>query len=189
MHARPLLLAFLVSALAACASDGPQRVTDADAPRALPTDGPVMVDWSDPASFAELRHSGNRWESERCDWVRQLAQYVQASIARVLPAGERAEVTILDIERAGSYHYWSSQHDDVRVMRDIDAPRMRLHLRRVAADGRVLDDREHALIDFAYLMGPQPLGTNDPLRYEKRMIDRWVRKEFNPRGTAAQASR
>ena len=189
MQARSCLFAVLACALAACASDGPQRVTDADAPRALTTDGPVMVGWSDPAGFSELRHSGNRWESEQGDWVAQLARHLEKSIARVLPAGERAEVTILDIERAGSYHWWNGQGDDVRVMRDIDAPRMRVHLKRIAADGTVFDDREHKLLDLAYLMGPQPVGSNDPLRYEKRMIDRWVRKEFNPKGTAAQASR
>ena len=27
-------------------------------------------------------------------------------------------------------------------------------------------------------MGIQPLNDSDPLRYEKRMIDSWVRREF-----------
>jgi hypothetical protein len=27
-------------------------------------------------------------------------------------------------------------------------------------------------------MGPQPLPSSDSLRFEKRMIDQWVQKEF-----------
>ena len=138
----------------------------------------MNVHWSDPAQFTELRHSFNRNEAARGDWVVQLARYIRARAERELPPGERLDVEILDIERAGEYEYAFGPAADVRVMRDRYPPAMRLHVRRVGADGTVLEDGERRIREFAYLNVSQPMSNSDPLRYEKRMIDRWVRREL-----------
>lgn len=164
--------------LAGCASNGPMRVTDADQPRAAGEGTPVSVRWGDPAGFTELRYSPNRRQAELGDWVAELGSYVSARIARVLPAGERVEVEILDIERAGELEWWGGLHDDVRVMRHLYPPRMRVQFRRFGSDGQVIAEGERTLSDLAYLDGPQPVSSSDPLRYEKRMVDRWVQREF-----------
>lgn len=178
---RFLVPLFAALALCACAGVRPLTVTDPARPRALPDDGPVGVRWQDPARFAELRHSFNRHEAARGDWVVQLAEHIRERAAAGLPPGERLDVEILDVERAGEYELpWADTHD-IRVMRDIHPPRMRLHVRRTAADGRVLDEGERRISDLAYLLGPQPLSSSDPLRYEKRMIDRWLRRELAAR--------
>ena len=52
-------------------------VTDPALPRALPADGPVSVEWTDPAPFSDIRFSGNPWEAQRGHWVQQLAQHLQ----------------------------------------------------------------------------------------------------------------
>ena len=91
------------------------------------------------------------------------------------------DVEILDIQRAGEYEFLFGDATDIRVLRDIYPPRMRLHIRRIDADGRVIEDGERRLSDLAYLTGPQPLSSSDPLRYEKRMIDRWVQRELAAR--------
>ena len=59
MNLRPLLLAPLVAALAFAvsaptASARVRTVTAADAPRSLPEQGPVSVQWEDPAQFTEI---------------------------------------------------------------------------------------------------------------------------------------
>lgn len=165
--------------LAACASGGIQRVTDPDLPHALPGSGPVAVSWTDPAQFSELRMSNNRYEAERGDWVRQLAAYLQESAARMLPAGEHLELVITDIRRAGNYPPWGgSQLQDVRLMRDIDWPRMTVEFIRRDAAGNVIAQGEGKASDPGYLGRAGGAGSNDPLRYEKRMIDDWVRAEF-----------
>ena len=164
--------------LCACAGHHALRVTDADRPRALPEAGPVHVHWADPAGFTELRYSRNRAEAARGDWVAQLAGYLRGRIAAQLPPGQRMDVEILDIRRAGDYEYLFGAATDIRVLRDIYPPRMRLHVRRTDASGQVLEDDEQVLSDLGYLSAPQPLSDSDPLRYEKRLIDRWVRREL-----------
>ena len=174
----PLLSLIVAASLVACASTGPQRVTDADKPHAIGTGTPVSVSWGDPAQFTELRYSQNRHEAARGDWVEELASYVAKRVANVLPSGETVEVEIVDIERAGEYEWAYGWNDDVRVLRDVYPPRMLVRFQRTDADGRVIAEGERRLSDLAYLTGSQPLSTSDPLRFEKRMIDQWVRKEF-----------
>jgi hypothetical protein len=174
----PLLSLIVAASLVGCASTGPERVTDADLPRAVGTGTPVSVSWGDPAQFTELRYSHNRHEAAQGDWVEDLASHVAKRVAKVLPAGETVEVEIVDIERAGEYEWAFGRTDDVRVLRDVYPPRMELRFQRMDANGNVIAEGERRLSDLAYLTGSQPLSASDPLRFEKRMIDQWVRKEF-----------
>ena len=50
-----------------------------------------------------------------------------------------------------------------------------------------LDQGERKLIDSSYLFNSSIGMSNDPLRYEKRLLDDWVRREF--RGDAEVAGR
>ena len=37
---------------------------------------------------------------------------------------------------------------------------------------------ERKLSDLSFMMGASPLNDSDPLRYEKRMIDSWLRSDW-----------
>lgn len=178
------LFAALVLALSAAGPVAARstHVTDPDAPRSLPATGPVGVSWNDPAQFTELRYSRNRWESQRGSWVVQLAEHLRKSTEKVLPAGQRVEYTITDIKRAGDYEPWhGSNAQDVRIVRDVYPPRMTFNFTRYGADGQVIEQGERKLADTGFLSGGNTL-VSDPLRYEKRMIDDWIRRELKPQG-------
>ena len=170
-----LLLA--LAALPALASA--RNVTDPERPRALPAEGQVAVAWTDPSAFSELRFSGNRWEAAQGDWVTQLAEHLRKEAGERLAPGQSMEVTITDIQRAGRFEPGLGfRWDSVRIMRDIYPPRMTLDVRITGADGQVLAQGQHKLADTSYLMTSSLLGNTDPLRYEKRMIDDWLRREL-----------
>lgn len=176
-----LLPILLLGLLCATTADARVRnVTDPDAPRALPAEGRVSVAWTDPAQFTEIRHSRNRWEAKRGDWVRQLAEHLQTRAEERLPEGQQLDVTITDIRRAGSYEPWHGmQLDHVRMMRDIYWPRIELSFRRLDAAGNVLEEGERTLSDAAYLSNTSMGRRNDLLRYEKSLLDQWLRREFD----------
>ncbi|WP_305805840.1 DUF3016 domain-containing protein [Stenotrophomonas sp. YIM B06876] len=157
----------------------PRNVTDPDVPRAVLGNGPVQVQWTDPAQFSELRQSTNRFEAQRGDWVTQLAEYLQKSATRQLPKGQRLDVTITDIKRAGDFEPWRGPNlTDVRFMRDIYPPRITLRFKLTDANDQVISQGERTLSDMAYLMNSGLRNDTDPLRYEKRLLDDWLRSEL-----------
>jgi len=173
------LACLLALALPGAADARVRNVTDPDAPRSLPIDGRVEVRWTDPAQFSDIRHSGNRWQASRGNWVMQLAEHLRESAGKRLPAGTQLEVEITDVRRAGMYEPWHGiRLQDVRILRDHYPPRMDLRFRLLGANGTVLAQGERELVDGAFLMRSTSLGDSDPLRYEKAMIDRWLRDEF-----------
>ncbi|TKR29470.1 DUF3016 domain-containing protein [Luteimonas gilva] len=154
-------------------------VTDPKAPRNLPAEGAVAVSWTDPAQFSDLRQSGNRWEAKRGDWVQQLAQYLRKRAVQRLPSGERLDVTITDIRRAGQYEPWrGANFGSTRIVRDIYPPRIELNFTLSGANGTVFSQGARKLTDLDFMRNASAVGSSDPLRYEKRLIDEWLAKEF-----------
>ena len=173
--ALPLALAL---AMAGCASTGGNDMLAADAPRALPEAGPVSVAWEDPATFAELRHNQNRYQSARGTWLTDLAMHLRKGAEARLPAGQRLQLTIVDVDLAGDFEPWHGvNHQDVRIVRDIYPPRMTVRFKLHDASGALIGEGERKLSDPGFLVGSTPINNTDPLRHEKRMIDSWLRRE------------
>ena len=178
MRTLPLLLA-TVLALGACASTSSTNMLAVDAPRALPAAGPVSVSWEDPAQFSEVRHSGNRYAASQGNWLNNLATYMRTEAEETLPAGHSLELTIVDIPRAGRYEPWLAPNlQDARIIRDMYPPRMTLRFREVDASGAVVAEGERKLSDTAFLMNSTRMSDTDPLRYEKRMFNDWLRSNW-----------
>jgi len=179
MNRNPLLAGALscLMLIVGCASAGPRSVTAPDAPRALSVEGPVQVSWTDPAQFTEIRSSPNRFEAQSGNWVFQLASHLRSSASKRLAPGQTLEVQITDIKRAGDFEPQNGPRgNDIRIMRDIYPPRMTLTFTLRDAQGGVLQQGEEKLVDMGYLSNSGLLSNNDPLRYEKYMLDNWLRR-------------
>ena len=174
-----LLALGLTLAMAGSAVAG-NTLLSKDAPRALPDNGPVSVAWADPATFTELKASGNRFESAQGDWLIQLAKYMRKQADKQLAPGNKLELTIVDIQRAGRYEPWHGlDRQNIRMIRDIYPPRMTVKYRETDANGAVVAEGERKLTDPAFMVNSGMINDSDPLRYEKRMIDSWLRRDFN----------
>lgn len=174
---RLLMFATLVLAFAGTALAG--NVTDADYPRTLDVEGPVAVSWTDPAEFSEIRHSRNRFEARSGDWVRGIARHLAKRAATALAPGERLEVEITDIKRAGEFEPAAGRSDHVRIVRSIYPPRIHLRYTRLDASGNVVDSGERELTDIGFLhRSAGTVSMSDSLRHEKRLIDDWVRQDL-----------
>jgi hypothetical protein len=170
----------LLLGLAGCASSGATGMLAADAPRALPESGPVSVHWNDPSTFTEVRLSSNRWAASEGDWLNELAQYMRKRAQQQLAPGERLDLTIVDIDRAGQFEPWQGPNlQNTRIIRDRYPPRMTVDFRRFDANGAVVAEGERKLTDPAFMINASPINNTDPLRYEKRMIDSWLRRELD----------
>lgn len=173
----------LAAALTAIATPALARddVTDPDTPRSLPGDSPVAVQWTDPAAFSDIRFSGNRWEARRGDWVEQIARYVRQRAERELPPGTTLDVTLRDIRRAGMYEPWRGPElDHVRIVKDLYPPRIDLDFVLRDADGHVVAEGARELRDMGFLNRAGMIGNSDSLRYEKQLVDDWLRRDLRP---------
>jgi hypothetical protein len=173
-----VFLLLLSCAFAARAAAEPPPNRDVAAPR-------VEVQWAPTDRLSEVRdnplHRG--WLRPE-QWMKELGDHLAARADRVLPPGRRLLVTIDDIKLAGDFEPWRGPGaQDVRVLRHAYPPRIDLHFRLLAADGAVLREGAAKLRDAAYLDRTVPAST-DPLRYDKRLLDEWLRKEFGAAGPA-----
>ena len=65
-----------------------------------------------------------------------------------------------------------------RVIKDIDIPRINFSYQLVDNSGDVLQEAEVKLKDMSFLSGSSNFYKSDRLRYEKAMLQRWFKKEF-----------
>ncbi|WCM93573.1 DUF3016 domain-containing protein [Acidovorax sp. NCPPB 2350] len=143
--------------------------------------GIVSVTYDDPAGFSDARQGVHETARAREAWVDALCLHLSERAAAALPEGQRLEVRITDVQRAGGFEPWRGpQAGQVRIVRDVYPPRIELEFRRLAADGAVLQSGRRVLRDSAF-MERTARGAADPLRYEKGLIDDWVRQEFGGR--------
>ena len=144
----------------------------------------VQVAWAPPEGLTEVQDNPMRYGILRpADWMQALGDYMRERADRVLPAGQQLHVTIQDITLAGSFEPWHvhARLDDARFVKDIYPPRLKLHYTLMASDGSVLREKDVRLIDLGFLQHVGLASDTDPLRYDKRQIEDWVRQEFRAR--------
>lgn len=162
---------WLILAPAALALACALAAAHAEAPR-------VQVDWTNPATFSDARQSMCRTPSKPEEWLTTLGNYVQRRAGNVIGAGQHLHVTFTDVMRAGVCEPWRGPRwDDVRIVKDIYPPSIDLRFVLTDADGNTARKGEAKLRDLGFLSRDTP-NSNEPLRYEKRMLDRWLHREF-----------
>jgi hypothetical protein len=162
-----LLTAFLLLAGTAAVMAAPQ-----------PPPSRIEVNWSDPAEFTDTREKPGIGRDRPEEWLPQLARHLRFRADRALPAGQHLNVTFTDINRAGTYEPWrGARWDEVRIIKDAYPPRIDLHFSVTDAGGAVVGEGDRKLRDPGFLSRSVPFA-DDPLRFEKRLLDDWLRREF-----------
>lgn len=97
-------------------------------------------------------------------------------LAERLPAAQTLHVEVLDVDLAGELRLMGL--DQLRVLSGgADLPR--LHLRYELRQGdRVISAGEDRLSDPAYMMRIGVRHANEPLHFERRMLDGWFQDRF-----------
>jgi len=146
----------------------------------LGQEAPVQVQYVHAENFADV---GNRRFSDeriRAAYLEQLREHLTRRAAAVLAAGERLSVSITEVDMAGEFDAWRPPSDEARIVKDIYPPRIDLSFRLAADDGKVIKEGARTLVDPAFMLGANRYP-DDPLRYEKALIDRWLEQELKGR--------
>ena len=176
--------AALACVAAGCATQHPQG--DAHGAHRAASDVPagiVSVTYADPARFGEGRGAPPESERARKAWLDALSVHLADQAAPLLAEGQRLEVHLTDVQRAGGFEPWRGpQAAEVRIVRDTYPPRIDLSFTLRDVQGRAEREGRRELRDATFLMRPDRGSSTDPLRYEKSLLDDWLRKEFGRRG-------
>lgn len=142
------------------------------------TGAPVQVAFLESEKFTDIGQSYQASEKEREHDLAVIRDYVVEHASRSLPPGHRLEVTFTDIDRAGEFEPWrGARWTDVRMVKEIYAPRMSLAFRVTDADGNVVKEGKRELRDSAFL-SKLSIDRNDSYRHEKELLNDWLRKEL-----------
>jgi hypothetical protein len=168
LAAATALIAVVAAAAFAAPSEPPQR---------------IQVIWAPIEQLSETRNNApNRGWLRPDEWMQSLGDRLRKTADRILPAGQQLRVHVDDISLAGRFEpVHRPGQQDMRVMKEGYWPWMNLHFVLLAADGTTIREGDAKLGDGSYLRRAVAADPNDPLRYDKRMIDEWLRREFGPK--------
>jgi hypothetical protein len=133
----------------------------------------VNVTYVKPDQFSDVPY-GVR---EREQVMKDLTAHFNR-LGQQLPAGQTLKVEVLDVDLAGWVYPRRWGPDDIRVLRGgADWPHM--HLRYTLEEGgKVLRSGDRELANMMYQQRMNRYPSDDPLRYEKQMMDDWFAQEF-----------
>jgi hypothetical protein len=142
----------------------------------------IQVTWAPLDQLSETRNNPpNRGWLRPDQWMTSLSDRLRKTADRIVPAGQQLQVHVDDISLAGRLQpVYRPGQQDLRVMKESYWPWMNLHFVLLAADGTTIREGDAKLSDGSYLRRAVASDPNDPLRYDKRMIDDWLRAEFGP---------
>ena len=138
----------------------------------------VEVAFVAPEKFSDAKEDSFDTENGRDALLDQLKEHLATHGARFLAANQRLEIKVTDVDLAGDFEPWRGPNfQDIRIVKDIYPPRMKLEFRLVGADGQVISEGKRELSDLSFLMSVA-MPTSDPLRYDKELLNNWLRREF-----------
>lgn len=137
--------------------------------------GAVTVEFVQPEKFTDINEQLTRSAPEKNAHLHNLRKYTETRAARYLTGGQTLEIRYTDIDLAGDHHpQVDPSMSDVRVVTSLYPPRLKFTWALHDAGGGVLKSGTEDLRDLGFETGSSA-NFGDALRYEKRMLDKWMR--------------
>lgn len=132
----------------------------------------------EPEKFTDVRDS-LMGDYKRTTYLDQIRDHLLEQAKYFVPEGHKLTVTFSDIDMAGDFEPWRGpRFDDVRIVKDIYPPTVKLSFRLTDADGKVVKEGTRELRDLAFMMKITMGFRDDSVRHEKALLDDWLRADF-----------
>jgi hypothetical protein len=141
----------------------------------------VEVRFAKPADqYADVKDGFSPTEKGQAANLDTLKQHIEQRAEKLVPAGHKLTVTLTEVDLAGDFEPWRSPAmHDIRIVKEIYAPRINLEFTLTDADGKVVKEGKRELRDLAFMM-KLSIDRHDPFRHEKELLNDWLRTEFRP---------
>jgi hypothetical protein len=162
------------SATASAAAPAPaQPAGDPNAPAR------IEVTFEKPEDFTDASDGMRGSSLGREDNLDQLRAYLVRRAPTYLQNGQTLQITVTDVDLAGEIEPWRIAHgaQDVRIVKEIYPPRIKLRFRLTDATGSVVKEGERNLAGLGFMMTQRPFET-EARHYEFNLLDDWLHTEF-----------
>lgn len=137
----------------------------------------VTVSFVGAEHYRDANLYNGRGEAGRTPALHEIEQTLDRLGQRYLRLGQTLSIEVLDIDLAGEFEPWHPLAHDVRIMRDITWPRIKLRY-RLTENGQPTRAGEEDVTDQTYLMRAAFHRTGEVMPYEKAMLESWFRQRF-----------
>ncbi|MDP5032030.1 MAG: DUF3016 domain-containing protein [Paraglaciecola sp.] len=142
----------------------------------------VEVNWQNPESYRDVRPTGESRKRFREHTFAELQDYI-VKLAEQLPQGQKLTLNVTNLDLAGqvwpaSFVGLGHSTNDVRVVKNIDIPRMSFSYTLTNKAGEIVQQAEVDLKDMAFMDRANRFFDSENLRYEKNMLKSWFDAEF-----------
>lgn len=142
-----------------------------------PVSDRLEVVFFEPEKFTDVKDT-ELGDYERTTYLDQLREHLVHQSKYYIPLGQKLSVTINDVDMAGDFEPWHGvRWSDVRIVKDMYPPRISLSFQLRDAEGNILKEGKRDLRDTAFMMRAS-IRNEDATRYEKELLDQWLRQEF-----------
>lgn len=147
--------------------------------------GTAEVSWKDVDNYTDIRPASGSKERYEQKVMDNLAEHFQ-KLAEQLPEDQKLEITVTDVDLTGRLEptFGRSSSNYVRIVREIDFPRMEFDYRLVDKSGEAIKEGQAHVknMNFNYDSLTSRMRRND-LYFEIQMLTQWFEENFvNPPG-------
>jgi hypothetical protein len=143
-----------------------------------PAAAEVAVTFVAPERYTDASLYGGYDAGARELALHEIREDLQLLGKRWLTPGQTLSIQVLDVDLAGRFEPWRRPGIyDVRIMRDVTPPRIRLSY-TLEEPGRPVRHGEETVSDIDYLSRPLLRRTGVVMPYEMAMLDDWFRARF-----------
>jgi hypothetical protein len=150
-----------------------------DTAAAVPAGPRIEVNYVNPEKFTDFTDTASGSERGAEAYRALFKEYLETEAVRFVPQGMRLALAITDVDMAGDFEPWrGSQFSDIRIVKDLYPPRINFTYKITDASGAVVREGEEKVRDMNFQMSGLTSMANDSLRYEKALMDDWLRAQF-----------
>ena len=147
------------------------------------------ITFEHPERFTDVKDSSFPTDKGRDAILGQLRKTLVSEANYCVPEGCKLSITFSDIDLAGDFEPWLGPNwSNVRIVKDIYPPAFKFTWSVTNAAGRVIKQgkEDMRVLDFDMMI---TLDREDPLRYEKAILDDWMRSNLRDIKKAVADSR
>lgn len=142
--------------------------------------GRVEVVFDHPENFTDIKDQYQPTDKGMQAIMDQIRDYIVDRASPMIPAGYRFRITFTDIDLAGEFEPWRGPRwDMVRIIRPVYPPAFKFTYAVTDPSGKVVRQGSEFVRDLSFQFRTV-LDTTDALRYEKQLLNDWIR--FNLAG-------